>query len=244
MKFKPFLLLLFLLFSAVVSAQNNYEDVVYLKDGSIIHGMIIEQIPNVSIKIKSGVNVFVYKMDDIEKITKEEIQSGSGTGGDYGFKPSGFVGNYEIGLSDYPQGGNVAMFSVNLVNGYMFNPYFSLGFGVGAEISAKKVYNFPVYADMRAYLTKTRVAPYFNFATGYNALVMQSEDYYDSGTDIYHCFMFSPAFGVRFAINQKVGATFSIGYKYLGYRYSYDYYYSESGIESLHGIQLRWGVIF
>jgi hypothetical protein len=57
-----------------LSAQNNYQDVVYLKNGSIIKGMIIEQIPNVSIKIQTpDQNIFVYKMDEIEKMTKEPV---------------------------------------------------------------------------------------------------------------------------------------------------------------------------
>ena len=49
-----------------------YLDVVYLKNGSIIKGVIVEQYPNVQIKIqtKDG-NTFVFKMDEIEKITKE-----------------------------------------------------------------------------------------------------------------------------------------------------------------------------
>jgi len=53
--------------------KNKYIDVVYLKNGSIIRGTILEQIPNVSIKIqtKDG-SLFVYKMDDVEKITKEQ----------------------------------------------------------------------------------------------------------------------------------------------------------------------------
>lgn len=42
-----------------INAQTNYEDVVYLKNGSIIHGIIVEQIPNESIKIESGPNTFV-----------------------------------------------------------------------------------------------------------------------------------------------------------------------------------------
>ncbi len=52
---------------------KQYVDVVYLKNGSVIKGLILEQIPNVTIKIqtKDG-SVFVYKMDEIEKITKEE----------------------------------------------------------------------------------------------------------------------------------------------------------------------------
>jgi hypothetical protein len=46
------------------------EDVVYLKDGSIIHGAITEEVPGKTIKIetKDG-NVFVYKMKAIDKIT-------------------------------------------------------------------------------------------------------------------------------------------------------------------------------
>lgn len=46
------------------------EDVVYLKDGSIIHGTITEETPGKKIKIetKDG-NVFVYKMKQIDKIT-------------------------------------------------------------------------------------------------------------------------------------------------------------------------------
>lgn len=45
-------------------------DTVYLKDGSIVHGTIIEEVPNKSIKIetKDG-NVFVYKMNSVSKIT-------------------------------------------------------------------------------------------------------------------------------------------------------------------------------
>lgn len=46
------------------------EDVVYLKDGSVIHGTITEEVPGKKIKIetKDG-NVFVYRMGQIDKIT-------------------------------------------------------------------------------------------------------------------------------------------------------------------------------
>jgi hypothetical protein len=62
--------LIIFIFVGITFAQE-YEDVVYLKDGSIIRGMIIEQVPNEYIKIKSGKNVFVYQMDEIEVIKKE-----------------------------------------------------------------------------------------------------------------------------------------------------------------------------
>lgn len=52
--------------------NTEYVDVVYLKNGSVIRGMVIEQTPNLSLKIqtKDG-SIFVYKMEEVEKITKE-----------------------------------------------------------------------------------------------------------------------------------------------------------------------------
>lgn len=63
-----------LTFSTVILQAQQYEDVVYLKNGSIIHGIILEQIPGESIKIqtKDG-NTFVFKMDEVQKMVREEI---------------------------------------------------------------------------------------------------------------------------------------------------------------------------
>lgn len=51
------------------------EDVVYLKDGGLVRGAIIEQIPGVSLKIKTREgNVFVYTMDEIAKVSKQTVK--------------------------------------------------------------------------------------------------------------------------------------------------------------------------
>jgi hypothetical protein len=51
---------------------QQYNDVIYLKDGGIIRGSIIEQVPNVSVKIKTKLgSVLDFKMSDVDKITKE-----------------------------------------------------------------------------------------------------------------------------------------------------------------------------
>jgi len=74
MKRVSLLLFLFSLLTANVHSQDAaYQDVVYLKNGSVIHGMITEQVPNISLKIvtNSG-DIFVFKMEDVEKITKEK----------------------------------------------------------------------------------------------------------------------------------------------------------------------------
>lgn len=59
----------------VLIAQSN-RDVVYLKNGSVIKGIIIEQTPNKSLKIQtSDGSIFVYDFTDIEKIIKESASS-------------------------------------------------------------------------------------------------------------------------------------------------------------------------
>ena len=53
---------------------QQMEDVVYLKDGTIVRGTIIEQIPGESLKIQTqGGSMFLYTLDEIAKIVKEPV---------------------------------------------------------------------------------------------------------------------------------------------------------------------------
>ena len=55
-----------------LSAQSIEEDVIYLHDGSIIRGHITEQIIGDKVKIEIlGGSLFVFKVEEIEKITRE-----------------------------------------------------------------------------------------------------------------------------------------------------------------------------
>ena len=62
------------IFLTSLSFAQIYEDVVELNDASIIKGVIIEPKPDEYINIKSGDNIFVYQMDQINIIRKEEIE--------------------------------------------------------------------------------------------------------------------------------------------------------------------------
>jgi hypothetical protein len=72
-------------------SQNLSKDIIYLKNGSVIKGEIIEQIPNKSIKIQtSDGSIFVYDFSDIEKIAKEKVTTGSAQGSIAQDVPKGF----------------------------------------------------------------------------------------------------------------------------------------------------------
>ena len=63
--------------SASVFAQN-YRDVVYLKNGSVIKGDVLEQVAGGNIKIKTADgSLFVYPSSDVVKVVKEEVKGGS-----------------------------------------------------------------------------------------------------------------------------------------------------------------------
>ena len=90
--------LIFILLLGVCFTQT-YEDVVILKDGTEIHGIIIEEKPNEYIKIKSGANIFVYEMDKID-LFKKVIKSSnrSKDGGYFYIAPSiGMFGGMDLG---------------------------------------------------------------------------------------------------------------------------------------------------
>ena len=56
------------------SYTQELQDVVYLKSGSIIRGIILEQIPNKSLKIKTADgSVFVYELKDVTRLTREAM---------------------------------------------------------------------------------------------------------------------------------------------------------------------------
>ena len=80
---KLFLTLTMLMaFSFAMLSQQNYRDIVHLKNGSVIKGVIIEQVPNEQIKVEtSDGSVFVYEIDNIAKISKEKITGSSASWG-------------------------------------------------------------------------------------------------------------------------------------------------------------------
>ena len=78
-----------------VLAQAPTVDVVHLKNGSIIRGTIIEQIPSKSLKIQTpDGNLFVYTMEEITKITKEPVAM---SGWDIDAKKDASTSGVEVG---------------------------------------------------------------------------------------------------------------------------------------------------
>ena len=236
-KMKKYLaLILFTLVTTVAFAQINYQDVVYLKNGSIIRGIIIEQVPNRSIKIETAdKSVFVYKIDEIEKFTKEQIKGNSKNAGDLSGLNSGYKiiveMGYGIGVGDYGKN----RLKLNIINGYQISPYFLLGFGTGLEIYHDVI--IPVFVDFRANLLNKSVSPYFSLDIGYS---FDETNSFDSVG-----FLLSPTVGVSFKVSDKSVMNVGLDYetqKMDFFSSGYPSYYSSS--ENSGAISINVGISF
>ena len=223
-----------LLFTTHAFSQTNFNtEVVYLKNGGVIRGIIIEQIPNEKLKIqtKDG-NVFVFLYTEIEKITKEvdPISSESYKKSKPnlttidGYKSSGYFNATEIvfgfGVGKIePVTGNGSANNENdnstiglrTSHGYQFNPRFSIGMGIGLEVGERSA--LPIFMDLRFPFTHKKVNPTFNLALG----LIGVESYF-----------VNPSFGLKIFLNNRTAMNFNIGMNSQfitsnGYN-SYNYY--------------------
>ncbi|MCB0512562.1 MAG: hypothetical protein KDC72_08430, partial [Bacteroidetes bacterium] len=67
-----FIMCIFIVFNTY--SQNDLIEVVYLKNGSVIRGVVIEDISNQTIRIhtKDG-NIFVYNLNEVQEITEDTV---------------------------------------------------------------------------------------------------------------------------------------------------------------------------
>jgi hypothetical protein len=234
--------IVFVLLCNLSYGQNNMEDVVYLKNGSIIRGIIVEQIPNQSIKIQTkDRNIFVFKYDEIEKITKENLplDNTNNDSKDASFKKRGFINLTEINFS--PGIGNVNTetltyknadfsFGFRTVNGYQINEHLSLGLGIGID---KYKYStlLPITFDARATILKGKVSPVFTANIGYSVGL----------NEVKGGFVINPQFGIKTYLSENVAYLFNLGYKwqaqeatYYIYPFANNYYRGISNIKRVN----------
>lgn len=225
---------------------QNLEEVVHLKNGSVIRGIVVEQIPNESVKIQTrDGNIFVYRIDEIQKIAKEQPVNSYRSAG-YARQhracdtERGYFGvvnfGYEIGVGDGD--GRVKL---DVVNGYRILPEFSIGAGVGVKYYIQaNIVTIPLYAHLRTDLLRTKVTPFIALNAGYN---ISTNDYIKGGA------LVEPSIGVGIRSNNGGQVNISLGYSinyfraqryYVGDYYSYS---SEVKIQS-QAIMLHLGFMW
>ncbi|MGZ5245107.1 MAG: hypothetical protein ACXWW0_14025, partial [Bacteroidia bacterium] len=200
------LLLLCCLFSHPLLAQKVQEDVVYLKNGSIIHGTIIENIIGVSIKIQTvDRSIWVFKMEEIEKITREDkpdqpdnkVRNLSKAKGYYNVTTGGLI------FVDYDLAG-----TLTTSNGYKWSPYISTGGMISLDTYGDDLYA-PLGVDIRGEILRAPVTPYWFTQIGYPIISPADDTWakYKPGM------MYQAGGGLLFMFSNSLGMVTEVGYK-------------------------------
>ena len=147
-----------LLCGAAALAQT-YQETVYLKNGSIIKGTVLEQEAGGNIKIMtSDGSIFVYKSDEVQKITKEAVstsrsKSSKGTASAEGEAFRGWRVSPGLGIGttfgDYAMASGVLEFGL----GKDVSDQIYLGFGAQGSIPFKEGVDpsFSAFLENRIY---------------------------------------------------------------------------------------------
>ena len=207
-------------------ARKGKRDVIYLKNGSVIHGQIISSLPSGQVKIKTKDNsLWVFEASQIDSISQTGNELKQTHLGYYNLTEAGIL----AGNSDNKYS---APFSLINISSWQFKNGFSVGAGAGVEFFSEAY--LPVVADFRYYLKRQGVSPFFGLQGGYSfALDKPDMQYVYDYTRIWPGpsgntlemkakggWLLNPMVGFCTSLNENMALTFSAGYRIMRHRYS------------------------
>lgn len=214
---KFILVFIALCFSLTLSAQNDLEDVVYLKNGGLVRGKIIEYFPDNYVKIETiGGNVWVFKADEVLKIEKEEAYRVAKTKKSVNLHSKGYFNHTDLGFVigggsySYYYYYNPVAISIFTINGYRFPNRFSAGIGFGPDYTAKS--SLPFFADIRYEFKDKKFTPLAIFQGGYTFFA-DGSSHADWDQDYTGGYMINAMFGIKNSFSDNSALIISLGYR-------------------------------
>jgi hypothetical protein len=190
------------------SQAGKKEDVVYLKNESVLRGKVVDKNETrLKIQLNDG-SIFVYLMSDVSKVTQEKRFIS------YKNKEKGFVHFTELGPlvagKTTIEGVTTAAFSFQTVNGYKFSKPAFLGAGIGADLYATQTI-IPVFASFRGDISSNgSVIPFYFADGGYGINITQNST---NGTDFKGGLTYAFGLGAKIPFNRNAGFIISFGYR-------------------------------
>lgn len=198
------------------SSKHQMQDVIYLKNGSILKGKIKEHVYGEYAKIQViGGSEFVLKYEEIETISAEKIDNKliPRVFRDFKVKQRGIYNAFNLGFMPGIGGDGWFRLGVSLdyAVGYQINNYVGLGLGISSDFYMDNPGIIPIYLDVRGYALKKSTSPYYRIGIGYgltpNTQNVNWRGIYDMDGGI----MFNAEVGVRLPTRKQGQTTFSIG---------------------------------
>ena len=254
MKKIPFLLILLLVVGNLL-AQTHKKDVVVLKDGTNLKGHFV-RVDNDKIVVQSGRNIWIFNNDQIDSIISATPVKSADLGSPVLKRP------YYLKTTFGELVGNSASekqspFSFDASFNYGIVTKFYTGVGMGVDFLENSY--MPVFLNLEYRFRDTRFTPFVGVKGGYLIPLddgISSTIYYDyyPATSSYWPYypqeelkdkgglMVNPSFGFVSYINDNLGLSLGIGYRYHEITFKGDNHYQLD--KSYNRLTIRLGILF
>ncbi len=208
--------------SATFAQENDppeADDVLYLKDGSVLRGTLAYYIQGQEI-------AFILSTGDTLRYPQRQImrfvQGGAVLTGKkfrpaktYDFREEGvyFTFNLGLGVGRTSRSDNTVAPHASASMGYQFNRWVGVGggFGVDGYRPDRGEVVYPLFGEVRGYLTGNRQAPYYSVRLGYGLAFAEEENRILEARGGWY---FQPAFGMRWGASAGVNFLTTVGLQF------------------------------
>jgi hypothetical protein len=208
-----------------------------LKNGSILHGRILENRNGHSLRLEIvGNNQLVINYEDIDSITTT------------GTRENSFASPIQVSTSVHFYGGSKSSAGFSVAPGYHFSNGITTGIGTGMDVFDYQI--LPVYTHIRYNLFNYRITPYLFGKAGYSFPLSKAQEDQWTNPDYKGGFMGSVGCGISTGLGTRYAFVFSVGYHYQKLKKTIDntWYYGENvtveRIDNLNRIEVSAGFIF
>ena len=222
--------------------KHNMDDVIYLKNGSKINGVILQLFPDSIVRIEQvGGSVWVFSMKEISMIAKEEkIKYKANI-----LEAKGYRFGMDIGLLvGSGDNQNNAPLSLQMLHSYHLTTASSIGIGIGLEFFHTT--QTPIFVDLRHYFNRKYYAPFCFLQSG--GMIPISTKATDESGYIFKAkpgFMLNSGIGFLFPMNEKTALSISLSYRYQELKFARDNSQLPDymRIEKMNRFNIRFGFI-
>jgi len=226
-------------------AQKTKADVVYLKNGTILYGSIIQFDSVKGMRINNDCGSYLFHFQDIDSVKTNYKKISNSQ------KSKGYYNLTSVGLL-FGEGGNgfQPLPSLTMVNGYQIDKHWSAGLGFGFEFYEFSV--FPVFAQGTYVFKNDKISPFISLKSGYTFPIHRSTDK-DNGLPwkTFGGIAVNPEIGIKVDIGDKNAFICSLGYHYQKLSFEdnyYDYFYESNYYRRIYNhfnrISFRIGFLF
>ncbi len=190
---KPFLLFFTALLPLIGQAQQPAQhegctDIVYLRDGSIYRGKVIEQTLEGPLVIQTWSGMTLHLS---QKKVRRVIQKCPDTGSarniaapkPYSFQERGWFNATQLSYlaGNTWRGGVATGYSLHNITGYAFSRWIGVGLGIGVDTYSPYLHNinqptYPVFVEARGYFLAKPVTPFYAAGAGWGFAGGGAED--------------------------------------------------------------------